>query len=326
VPTAPSFARLGGGEVSFGPSAVAIGNFDGVHRGHQQVLAEAIDAARNAGLPMLVLTFDPHPAVVLGRPAPEALTALPRKAELLARIGVDRVVVKTFDQAFASLTPERFVEELLVSALGARVVVVGRNFRFGHKRAGDYATLEAFGKKSGFDVRTFELRGDERGPFSSTRARDAIRRGDVGEAKHVLGRWHAFSGVVARGDQRGRTLGFPTANVDEVAEIVPAHGVYAVVVDRLDGGARALGRGVMNVGVRPTVAGADGPRRSQEVHLFDFDGDVYGASLRVHVVERLRDERKFASLDELRAQIAADAANARAITAPLAPNFGGAFG
>jgi riboflavin kinase/FMN adenylyltransferase len=139
----------------------------------------------------------------------------------------------------------------------------------------------------------------------------------------VLGRFHAFSGTVARGEARGRTIGFPTANVEETTELVPKNGVYAVVVDRLDE-ARALGRGVMNVGVRPTVAKE--PRRSQEVHLFDFDQDIYGARLRVHLVERLRDERKFASLDELRAQIAADADRARESTAKVVPNFGGAFG
>lgn len=275
---------------------------------------------------MLVLTFDPHPAVVLGRPAPETLTALPRKAELLVRLGVDRVVVKTFDTAFASLSPDRFVSDLLVGALGVRVVVVGRNFRFGHKRAGDYATLESLGRASGFEVKTFELRGDDHGPYSSTRARAAIARGDVGAAANVLGRWHSFSGVVGEGQRRGRTIGFPTANVENVVEIVPANGVYAVVVDRIDeGAARALGRGVMNVGVRPTVAGAEA-RRTQEVHLHDFDQDLYGASVRVHVVERLRDERKFASLDELRAQIAADADKARAITSSLSPNVVGAFG
>jgi riboflavin kinase/FMN adenylyltransferase len=329
VPIAPYFTRIGEGssqDAAHGRSAVAIGNFDGVHRGHQAVLGEAIEHAKAAGLPMRVLTFDPHPAVVLGRHAPDTLTALPRKAELLVRLGVDTVVVKTFDRAFAALSPEAFVSGLLAGTLGARLVVVGRNFRFGHHRAGDYATLEALGKTHGFEVSTFELRGDERGPFSSTRVREAIRRGDVAEAAHVLGRPHAFSGVVATGERRGRTIGFPTANVEETVEIVPAHGVYAVVVDRIeDGGARALGRGVMNVGVRPTVS-ASAPRRTQEVHLFDFDGDLYGATLRVHVVERLREEKKFASLDELRAQIAADAAKARAVTASIEPKFGGAFG
>jgi len=317
---------------------VAIGNFDGVHRGHQEVLREAALGARAAGLPMHVLTFDPHPALALGRVPPATLTALPRKAELLLRLGVDRVLVKRFDAEFAAFSPERFARELLAGEIGARAVIVGRNFRFGHKRAGDLAALEALGAALGFSVRSFDLHGDDKGAYSSTRVRDALARGDLADANHVLARFHAFSGVVARGEARGRTIGFPTANVEETLELVPKNGVYAVVVDRLDAseprrpasggsvdsGARALGRGVMNVGVRPTVAKE--PRRSQEVHLFDFDGDLYGANVRVHLVERLRDERKFASLDELRAQIAADADRARESTARVEPIFGGAFG
>jgi riboflavin kinase/FMN adenylyltransferase len=286
-----------------------------VHRGHAEVLRDAKDA---------VLTFDPHPAVALGRVAPSILTALPRKIELLERAGASEVVVQRFDDAFASWSPERFVTDLLVRQLAATVVVVGRNFRFGNKRAGDLATLEKLGQAHGFAVRPFDLRGDEVGPFSSTRVRDAIGRGDIDDATRVLGRPHAFSGTVAKGDQRGRTIGFPTANVDDVTELVPASGVYAVVVDRIDHFTKAVGRGVMNVGVRPTVK--DAGRRTQEVHLFDFDQDLYGAKLRVHVVSRIREERKFASIDELRAQIALDASAARAITSQIEPKIGGAFG
>ena len=321
----PHFTRMGEGSRPATAAWVAIGNFDGVHRGHQEVLREATVGARAAGLPMHVLTFDPHPALALGRTAPATLTTLPRKAELLVRLGVDGVLVKRFDAEFASFSPERFARELLAGEIGARAVIVGRNFRFGHKRAGDLAALEALGAALGFSVRSFDLHGDEKGAYSSTRVRDALARGDLADANHVLARFHAFSGVVARGEARGRTIGFPTANVEETVELVPKNGVYAVVVDRLDeSGARALGRGVMNVGVRPTVAKE--PRRSQEVHLLDFDGDLYGANVRVHLVERLRDERKFASLDELRAQIAADADRARESTAKIEPIFGGAFG
>jgi len=286
-----------------------------VHRGHQQVLRVATDA---------VLTFDPHPAVALGRVAPSILTALPRKIELLERAGVGEVVVQRFDDAFAAWSPERFVADLLVGKLAATVIVVGRNFRFGNKRAGDLATLERLGKEHGFEVRPFDLSGDEIGPFSSTRVRDAITRGDVEDAKRVLGRPHAFAGIVAKGDQRGRTLGFPTANIEDVAELVPAAGVYAVVVDRIDHFTKGVGRGVMNVGVRPTVK--DAGRRTQEVHLFDFDQDLYGAKLRVHVVSRVREERKFATIDELRAQIATDVSVARAITREIEPKMNDTFG
>jgi riboflavin kinase/FMN adenylyltransferase len=279
-------------------------------------------------LPTAILTFDPHPSIVLGRQPPATLTTLARKTELVRRFGIDEVVVKTFDRDFATWSPERFARELLVEALGARVVIVGGNFRFGHKREGNFAILEALGRDLGFRVPKIDVVGDARGPFSSTRVRDALARGDIEDATRVLGRRHAFSGVVGRGAQRGRTIGFPTANVEEVIELVPARGVYAVVVDEIVGsgerGARALGRGVMNVGVRPTVD--DSERPSREVHLFDFDRDVYGARVRVHVVERLRDEKKFGSLDELKAQIAVDARRAREITAPIAASVDGAFG
>jgi riboflavin kinase/FMN adenylyltransferase len=249
-----------------------------------------------------------------------------RKAELLRRSGVDEVLVRTFDADFAAYSPEHFVSELLVARLCARAVIVGQNFRFGHDRAGDRATLEALGKQHGFEVRCFELHGDERGPFSSTRVRQAILAGDVAEARSVLGRPHAFSGVVGRGDQRGRTLGFPTANVEQVPEVVPASGVYAVAVDSLDaeGAARALAAGVMNIGTRPTIGGP--PRQTQEVHLFDFAQDLYDQRLRVHVLERLRAEQKFASLDELRAQIDRDSRRAREVTAAVKPGPSGAFG
>jgi len=330
------FTRIDGGLPAPTPRAVAIGNFDGVHRGHQAVLAEALASAQASGLTLAVLTFDPHPAVVLGRKPPPLLTTLDRKAELLRRASVAEVLVRAFDAEFAAYTPERFVTEVLVQGLRARAVIVGQNFRFGHDRAGDRSTLEALGREHGFEVRCFSLRGDSRGPFSSTRVRQAILRGDVAEAAAILGRPHAFSGVVGQGDQRGRTIGFPTANVEQVLEVVPAIGVYAVVVDSLgEDGARALGAGVMNVGTRPTIAAraaeqgtADSasPRQTQEVHLFDFDRDLYGQRLRVHVLERLRSEQKFASLDELRAQIERDAARGRELTAAVRPGPSGAYG
>lgn len=313
MPTSPPhYARLEGGPFPTRGGVVVIGNFDGVHRGHQSVIADALQYGRPKSWPIIVLTFDPHPAVVLKRKVPETLTALPRKAELLERLGVDRVAVQKFDEAFAALPAERFVEALLVEKLGARAVVVGRNFRFGHARAGDLALLERLGATHAFEVRRFELTGDAKGPYSSTRVRTALASGDLADANAVLGRPHAFSGVVARGDQRGRTIGFPTANVEDVVEVVPARGVYAVRVERLEEEERAspLGVGVMNIGIRPTVT--SGERRTQEVHLFDFDQDLYGARVRVHLIARIREERKFATLAELKAQIAADAAQARA--------------
>jgi riboflavin kinase/FMN adenylyltransferase len=321
------YARI---DASFAPvpgrsSIVVIGNFDGVHLGHRAVLDGARAAAVQQGLQVRVLTFDPHPAVVMGRAAPALLTTLERRAELLRRAGVDEVDVRTFDLAFSQYSPARFAEELLSAGLGARVVIVGSNFRFGHRREGDFAQLEALGRDLGFEARAASMIGDARGPFSSTRAREALAAADLAEVSRLLGRPHAFSGIVAHGQERGRTLGFPTANVDEIPEVVPPDGVYAVLVDVLDadGKASALGKGVMNVGMRPTL---DGERkRTQEVHLFDLDRDLYGARLRVHVVARMREERKFPSFEDLKAQIAIDAGNAKQATEDLVPS-GGAFG
>lgn len=278
---------------------LCIGNFDGVHRGHERLLRDALDLAKTAGMPLGVLTFDPHPALALGRTPPPTLTTLPHKAELLVGLGVDEVLVQKFDDAFAALAPEQFVH-LLVDKLGAHTVMVGENFRFGRARAGDLALMRKLGDELSFAVKKFEMIGDASGPYSSTRVRTALAAGDIATANDVLGRAHSFEGTIALGAQRGRTLGFPTANLDDVAEMVPARGVYAVRV-----GERG---GVMNVGVRPTVGDSDRP--SREVHIFDFEGDIYGKKLRVEVIARIRDEKKFGSLDELRAQIASDAERA----------------
>jgi riboflavin kinase/FMN adenylyltransferase len=312
------------------PSAkiVAIGNFDGVHRGHQAVLVDAARDAEARGLDAALLTFSPHPAVALGRSAPPLLTTLPRKLELFARTAPTVTpIVERFDERFAAQSPEEFAREVLRERLGARVVVVGKNFRFGSDRAGDFETLTRLGEALGFSTRSHALLGDERGPWSSTRVREALRRGDVEEATRMLGRPHMLSGVVVRGDQRGRTIGVPTANVSMVDEALPAHGVYAVLVDReIEGKGEALAAGVANIGVRPTVAEGE-PRPNVEVFLFDFDGDLYGARLRVHLVARLRAEQKFSGLDALKAQIAVDVARARAALDGLSPDpeAGGAY-
>lgn len=288
-----------------GTTLVAIGTFDGVHRGHRDVITDAVAQAEGAGLRPLVLTFDPHPAQVLGRGGPELLTTLERKIELIGRIDPRlSVVVEPFTLELSKRTPREFASELLVAALGARRVIVGENFRFGHRRAGDLTVLSELGRELGFEVRAEALSGDEHGPFSSSRVRDALGEGDLREAEYVLGRPHSLSGRVAHGDQRGRTIGVPTANLVDVAELLPPYGVYAVAVDRLDsdGIGRVLSEGVANIGERPTVSGGF----SVEVHLFDFQGDLYGAELRVHLVARLRSEQRFAGLAELKGQIERD--------------------
>jgi riboflavin kinase/FMN adenylyltransferase len=294
------------------PCVLVIGNFDGVHKGHAAVLREAVAVARSRSLRTSVLTFDPHPVTIVGLGAPALLTTLERRAQLMADLGVETVWVRRFDAAFAGWAPERFVRELVTGMLAARVVVVGDNFRFGARRGGDLAALRSMGEQLGFEVRVHAIASDARGPYSSTRAREAIAAGDLDEAAQVLGRAHELSGPVVKGDQRGRTLGFPTANLEPVAEMLPPDGVYATRVDQIgdDGDARPLGGGVTNIGIRPTIAERGG-LRTIETFVFDFSGDLYGSRLRLHLVARLRGEKKFAGLPELRAQIAADSAAAR---------------
>jgi riboflavin kinase/FMN adenylyltransferase len=291
-------------------SVIAIGNFDGVHRGHQTVLRQARALADEGAHACLVLTFDPHPREVLGGGTRPPLMRLARRIELLREAGADEVVVEPFTVELAAWSPERFARELLAGRLGARAVVVGSDFRFGRRREGDLVMLGELGRGLGFAAVAAQIAGDERGPFSSTRARSAIEQGDLEEATRVLGRPHAISGRVEEGDRLGRTLGFPTANLGGVVEQLPPYGVYAVRV----GGADERGDrgGVMNIGMRPTV---DGSRLRIEAHVFDFDGDLYGRDLRVDLVARLRGEQRFESLEALKAQIAADAAAARAILA-----------
>jgi riboflavin kinase/FMN adenylyltransferase len=304
---------------------LVIGNLDGMHCGHQAIVKAAVAVARVRSLEPALLTFDPHPAAVLGSTPPPLLTTLARKAELARRLGVERVFARAFDTAFAAWTPERFVRELLSSQLGAKAVFVGDNFRFGAGRAGDLAALKELGGLAGFDAYGFGMLRDARGPLSSSRARADIAAGELEDARLILGRWHAFGGRVVEGDRRGRTLGFPTANLADVPEVLPPHGVYAVAVDETTTEqTRALGLGVMNIGVRPTLGGER--KLSVEVHLFDLARDLYGCSLRVHLVARLRDERRFDGLDALKAQIALDAEAARKALAGVVPTPEGFFG
>jgi riboflavin kinase/FMN adenylyltransferase len=282
-------------------TTVVIGNFDGVHRGHQAVLKQARAIADRGGFRVVVLTFDPHPREVLGGNARPRLTTLQRRVELLRERGADEVVVEPFTLEFAAWSPERFARELLAARLGARAVVVGQNFRFGAKRAGDLEKLRELGVELGFSAAIAEVAGDAQGAFSSTRVRAAISAGDLAEAAAVLGRPHSISGIVEKGDRLGHKIGFPTANLGGVVEMLPPHGVYAIRA-----GERA---GVMNIGVRPTVGGT---ALRIEAHLFDFDGDLYGQSLRTDLVARLRGEQKFDGLEALKAQIANDVEAARA--------------
>jgi riboflavin kinase / FMN adenylyltransferase len=309
--------RLGSGEAPhLSPASVAVGNFDGVHRGHQALVAAAVARSRATGGAAVVLTFDPHPARVL-RPqeAPAALTTLAQKEELVAALGIDRLVVVEFDTRLAALSPEAFAREVLQQALGARHVVVGESFRFGRGREGDPRRLEALGASLGFAVEVVPPLLEGGRAISSSRVREALESGDVGEARTLLGRDYFVDGEVVRGDGRGRTIGVPTANLAPEEQILPANGVYAA---RCRTGAGAWHAAAVNVGERPTFGGG---RVRLEAHLLDFEGDLYGAQLRVAFHERLRGEQRFDGKDALVAQIRRDI---EAVRARLPPPGGGA--
>jgi riboflavin kinase/FMN adenylyltransferase len=298
---------------------VAIGKFDGVHAGHRAVIDTCLREASERRLDPVVLTFHPHPAQVLGRKVPPALTSLERKVELIARQSPElRVVVEPFTLDFASKSPREFCEGLLVGLLGAKVVIVGENFRFGRDRSGDFAELKRLAAELGFEVRSPSMSGDEAGFFSSTRIRNALSVGNLATAERLLGRPHAVTGCVSRGDGRGRTIGVPTANLVNVEEALPPNGVYASVVDLADelGSFQRLGEAVVNIGVRPTVNAGF----SVEAHVLDLDADLYDRQLRLHLCARLRDEQRFSGLDALKAQIATDIQSAREILKGRVPD------
>jgi len=291
------------------PAAVTIGNFDGVHRGHQAMLARVIAVARDRGLAASVLTFEPHPRELFTpAAAPTRLTSLREKLELLAAHGVDHVHVQRFSRAFAALAPEAFVERALVGLLAARWVLVGEDFRYGAKRAGDFASLAATAARLGFELEAMPAVTDGGTRVSSSAVREALARGELKRAGELLGRPYSISGRVVHGEKLGRALGYATANVQLKHNRPPLGGIFAV---RVAGVGAAPRDGVASLGVRPTVH-ADG-RPVLEVHLFDFDGDLYGAHLRVEFLAKIRDEARYADLDTLKAQIARDCDAARAL-------------
>ena len=293
-------------------SVVTPGNYDGVHLGHRSLLAAARtrSAADGGPLRVVAMTFDPHPVqFVAPDRAPELLTTLERRVELLQGLGATDVVVRRFDAAFAALSPEQFAQRVLACELGARAVVVGADFRFGTGRAGDVNVLRRLGERHGFEVVEVPKVLVDDAPVSSSRVRTSLAQGNVELAARMLGRIHDTTRYVVRGDRRGRTIGIPTANLELAGTLTPAQGVYAVVARVLGEPATASGVhvGVANLGTRPTVAAG----RSFEVHLLDFDRDIYDRQLRVGFVRRLRDEQRFPDLAALRAQIARDIAAAR---------------
>ncbi len=303
-------------------AVVAIGNFDGVHLGHRAVIGEAGAIAHATARPWGVLTFEPHPRAFFapGTP-PFRLTPFHAKARQIFALGVDSIFVQQFNKAFSSLTAEDFIEKVLVGGIGARHVVCGYDFVFGKGRGGNCEMLLSYGQKFGFDftavrAQTFKSDQDDLA-YSSTGIREALTAGDPRTAARILGRTFEIEGRVIAGDQRGRTIGFPTANIALGTYLRPARGVYAVRV-RVDdeGGESREFNGVANLGKRPTFAGeAD----LLEVFLFDFEGDLYGKRLGVGLVDFLRPEKKFDGIDQLKAQIAADSEKARQILSKTEP-------
>jgi riboflavin kinase/FMN adenylyltransferase len=296
-------------------TAVTIGAYDGVHLGHRAVIAEVSRRAAGRGLATAVVTFDRHPAsVVRPESAPRLLTDLDQKLELLADTGVDYCLVVTFDEARSRETADAFVREVLAGCLAARVVVVGDDFHFGHRRAGNVDLLRAMGGELGFEVEGLELvdaegrPADEAGRVSSTRIRHALVEGDLEQANALLGRAHEVRGVVAHGDERGRELGFPTANVSVPGDILlPADGIYAGWCELADG---AVHPTAISLGRRPTFY-VEAHASLLEAHLLDFEGDLYDQHVKVRFAARLRGEEKFESVEALIEQIGRDCDEAR---------------
>jgi riboflavin kinase / FMN adenylyltransferase len=294
----------------WGRSVVTIGVYDGVHRGHQEVIGYTVKHARDNGLQSVVVTFDPHPSEVV-RPGshPAVLTEPGRKADLLEQLGVDALCVVPFTTEFSRLTPEAFAHDLLVENLHAAAVVVGENFRFGHQAAGDVALLTTVGQRFGFTVHIPPLVGTDDTVLSSTYIRACVAAGDVAAAAVALGRPHRLEGVVVRGDGRGRELGFPTANLwcGRYAA-VPADGVYAGWCNHRGGRHMAA----ISIGTNPTFAGRE---RRVEPYLLDFDGDLYGEPVALDVTARLREMRTYDGVEPLLAQIREDVADTRRLLA-----------
>jgi riboflavin kinase / FMN adenylyltransferase len=289
-----------------GRCALTIGNFDGVHRGHRALIERVTAKARELDLTACVLTFEPHPREFFaGDAAPARISRLRDKLDLIGAAGIDRVHVARFDARFAALAAPHFVDDVLVRGLATRWLLVGQDFRFGARRTGDYAALESAGARHGFEVESMPDVLHERVRVSSSAVRAALEAGDLAQAERLLGHPYSISGRVAHGAKLGRGLGFPTANI-VLRRPPPLAGIFAVQVDGLADGMRS---GVASLGRRPTVNPVALPLL--EVHLFDWEGELYGAHLRVRFLKKLRDEKKYDGIEALKQAIARDAREAR---------------
>ena len=305
----------------WGHCVVTIGVFDGVHRGHAEIIGRAVKRARERAVPSVLITFVPHPSEVV-RPGshPPVLTSIPRRAELVAALGIDVFCALPFTLEFSRMPADEFAHTVLVERLHAVSVVVGENFRFGHKAQGDVALLQRLGRTFGFSAAGVELFADDDTVLSATYVRSCVQAGDVQCAAKALGRPHRVDGVVERGDQRGRKLGFPTANLrtDEWAAI-PADGVYGGYAVRLDEAGRTLpepplGVAAISIGTNPTF---DVRQRRVEAYILDFDGDLYGDPLGYEFTHRIRGQEKFDSVEALIEQMHRDVARIREVVPPV---------
>lgn len=289
------------------PSVVSIGNYDGVHLGHQHVIKTLLQKSQAMDVPSSVITFDPLAKEFFRPTSVVRLTSVEQRAELLFELGVEQVLCIEFNAEFAAYSPQRFVDEILIDGLGVKYLCVGDDFRFGKDRAGGFKFLQDVGQQRGFAVASHETFTLDGARVSSGRVRDAIQSADFALAERLMGRRYTIRGVVAKGQKLGRTIGFPTANIVLQDYLPPVSGVYAVLATLPN---QPPLKGVANVGTRPTV---DGHENRVEVHLFDFDQDIYGQQLTIDFRDKIRDEQKFASFDLLKQQISIDANQAREI-------------
>ena len=297
--------------VPLSPRALTVGNFDGVHRGHQAMLRRLVDTADRLQLPAAVMTFEPHPKEAIApEAAPARLTSLREKIEAFAALGIQEVIVCRFSRRLASLSAEAFVQQVLVEKLGARHLLIGDDFRFGRQRAGDWALIERLSAPLGYSCEAMHSVAHQGERVSSTAVRQALAQGDLAHAERLLGRPYSISGMVVHGNKIGRTLGFPTANIQLQHNRPPLLGIYAV---RVKGLADSPLPGAASLGFRPTID--DEHRATFEVHLLDFDQDIYGRHVHVDFVAKLRDEARYPNLEALKAQIALDVDNTRAVLA-----------
>jgi len=302
--------RITGCEIfnkNFEGSVVTIGNFDGVHKGHVEIIRHLKGRSRTLDLPAIVVTFEPHPLKVLSPvTAPPMITTFNQKVALIAEMGIDCLAVATFTPEFAQMKADDFVRDILCDSLGMRHIVIGHDYAFGRGREGNYMTLKKIGTERGFTLEDMNPIGDGGIIFSSSLVRRMLADGDVVSASKILGRYHMIAGTVVHGREIGQTLGFPTANISTPNELIPADGVYAVMVS-VDG---QLVKGACNIGMNPTF---DGGTHTIEVFLLDFSGQIYGREIAVCFVQRLREVRKFSDASTLMRTIRQDVERTRMI-------------